>query len=73
MKALIVIALAVVLVVLAVAGVAMLRSKRDAQQADSRMAHALALRVALSIALFVFVLFSWHMGWIKPSGLPLSR
>jgi Mn2+/Fe2+ NRAMP family transporter len=73
MKALIVIALAAIVVVLAGAGVAMLRGKPSTEQTDSRMARALALRVALSIALFVFILFSWHMGWIKPSGLPLSR
>lgn len=73
MKALILIALAAVIIVLASAGVAMLRSKRGTQQTDPRMARALALRVGLSIALFVFILFSWYMGWIRPGGLPLSR
>jgi hypothetical protein len=30
---------------------------------------ALKLRVALSITLMLFVLLSWHMGWIEPHGL----
>ncbi len=72
MKALIVIALITIVAVLASAGVVMLRAKRDPTRADTRMARALALRVGLSIALFLFILLSWQLGWIKPSGLPLS-
>ena len=34
-----------------------------------RLVKALALRVALSIALVVFLLVSYHLGWIAPSGL----
>ena len=34
-----------------------------------RMVKALALRVALSIALVVFLLVSYHLGWIAPTGL----
>jgi hypothetical protein len=37
------------------------------------MARALALRVALSVALFVFILFSYWMGWIQPTGIPAGR
>ncbi len=73
MKALIVIALVVIVGALASAGVLMLRGKHDPGRADTRMARALALRVGLSIALFLFILLSWRMGWIQPSGLPLSR
>jgi hypothetical protein len=35
----------------------------------TRMVKALALRVALSIALVVFLLASYHLGWIAPTGL----
>ena len=35
------------------------------------MARALALRVALSVALFLIILLSWKMGWIQPTGLPV--
>jgi hypothetical protein len=34
-----------------------------------RLVRALALRVALSIALVVFLLVSYHLGWIAPTGL----
>jgi hypothetical protein len=36
------------------------------------MARALAVRVALSITVFLFVLLAWYFGWIKPSGIPIS-
>jgi hypothetical protein len=40
-------------------------------QGDStRMIRALAVRVALSIALFVLLLIGWHAGWITPRGVP---
>lgn len=73
MKALIVIALVGIVGALASAGVLMLRGKHDPARADNRMARALAVRVGLSIALFLFILLGWRMGWIQPSGLPLSR
>ena len=36
-----------------------------------RMVKALALRVGLSILLFICVLIAWKLGLIKPSGLPM--
>ncbi len=36
----------------------------------NKMATALALRVGLSIVLFVCVLISWKIGWIQPTGIP---
>jgi len=36
---------------------------------SKRMVKALTLRVGISIALFLFILFSFWMGWIKPSGV----
>ncbi len=38
-----------------------------------RMVWSLAMRVGLSISLFLFILFANWMGWIHPSGLPLGR
>jgi hypothetical protein len=37
------------------------------------MARALTVRVALSVALFLFILLAWHFGWIEPRGIPVSR
>ncbi len=60
---------------LAAAGLFMLRG--GARTGDKRgkpnMARALALRVGLSIALFLFVLLGWWMGWISPGGVPAGR
>ena len=70
---LIVLALVGVLAALASAGVFMLKRGRDEgahEGADKRMARALAVRVGLSVALFLIVLLAWWMGWITPSGVP---
>lgn len=73
MKALIVIALVGILLALGSAGLFMLRRPRAGEGRDARMARALALRVGLSIALFLFVLFAYWMGWVQPTGLPVQR
>jgi predicted small integral membrane protein len=73
MKTVIVIALVLVLGALGGAGLFMLRKDGSKAVRDNRMARALALRVGLSIALFLFVLLSWYMGWIKPTGLPTGN
>jgi hypothetical protein len=39
---------------------------------NSPMARALALRVGLSVLLFLAVLISYWMGWIQPTGLPFK-
>jgi hypothetical protein len=36
---------------------------------SNRTVQALALRVGLSITLFLLVLFSYKMGWIRPTGI----
>jgi Protein of unknown function (DUF2909) len=37
------------------------------------MMRALALRVGLSVLLFAFILLSYWMGWIHPTGIPLGQ
>lgn len=74
MKAVIVIALIAVLAALGSAGLFMLKRPSDPDKpADKRMAWALAVRVGVSIALFLLVLLAWHLGWIAPKGLPTGR
>jgi uncharacterized BrkB/YihY/UPF0761 family membrane protein len=77
MKIILVLGLVLVVIALASAGVFMLkRPAVDAAHkgsANNRMAKALAVRVGLSVALFLFVLFAAMMGWIRPGGLPLMR
>ncbi|MFM1856252.1 MAG: hypothetical protein RLZ83_1561 [Pseudomonadota bacterium] len=74
MRTFLVLMLIAILGALAGAGFFMLR-KRDAQDGPGRdhaMARALAVRVALSVAAFLLVLLAWWMGWIKPTGIPMS-
>ena len=78
MKFVILIGLIGVLGALASAGFFMLRKRDDkdsdgVEQRDKRMARALAVRVGLSIALFLFILVAWKLGWISPTGLPTGR
>ncbi len=39
------------------------------ESGSQRMMKSLARRIAASIALFVFVMFSYWMGWIQPDGV----
>lgn len=55
------------------AGRAMLQSGKPGQPKTSRMVNALALRVGISVALFLFILLAWQLGWIQPTGLPVGR
>jgi type II secretory pathway pseudopilin PulG len=76
MSWIIAVALLGILAALATAGLFMLRRGRDGDsqgRADKRMARALAARVALSVALFLFILFAYWMGWITPTGVPVGR
>jgi hypothetical protein len=75
MTVIIVIALVGILGALASAGVFMLKRPKDGdgQAADKRMARALAVRVGLSVTIFLLILLAWKFGWISPKGLPTGR
>ena len=72
MTALLLFALLGILASLALAGFFMLK-RPGSEDKKGQMARALALRVALSISLFLFVLIAWSLGWIEPRGVPLGR
>ena len=82
MKTVMVLMLVAVLMALASAGVFMLRKDRPGDEGQDRsgrsgrnglMARALAVRVGLSVALFLFILLSWYMGWVRPTGIPTGH
>lgn len=76
MKYLVVLAFIAILASLASALFFMMRGGKDAsddQAKGRRMARALALRVGLSIVLFLCILVAWQLGYIQPTGLPASR
>lgn len=60
-----------IVVMLIMAGRAMLTAPESKQSAPRRMMRALALRVALSVALFVFIWVAYRAGWIQPTGIPM--
>ena len=62
MRIIIVLALAGILVSLGSALVYLIRD----QGTTNRTVNALTIRVGISVALFLFILFSYWMGWIEP-------
>ena len=65
-------ALVAVLGALIFAGVSMVRDGRDGKPKTNAMMRALALRVAISVVLFVGIWSAYLMGWIRPTGIPLN-
>jgi hypothetical protein len=62
MRVIILIALAGILLSLGSALVYLVRDKGT----TNRTVNALTVRVGISVALFLFILFSYWMGWIQP-------
>lgn len=62
MRIIILIALAGILLSLGSALVYLVRDRGS----TSRTVNALTVRVGISVALFLFILFSYWMGWIQP-------
>lgn len=54
--------------IIASLGSALVFIMKDKGKSD-RTVHALALRVGLSITLFVLILVAWKLGWIQPTGI----
>jgi len=48
-------------------------SEEDHSARSRHMARALAFRIGFSVLLFALVLFSYLIGWIQPTGLPVTR
>lgn len=51
----------------------MMKDGQDGKPKTSNMVRALALRVGLSVLLFICILIAWKLGYIQPTGIPLSR
>jgi hypothetical protein len=65
-------AFAVILGALVLAGVFMIGGKEGGSK-SGRMMRALAVRIGVSVALFICVLVAWRLGWIHPSGIAPGR
>lgn len=74
MSYLVALAFLAIIAALAAALFFMLRGGGDSQADKSkRMARALALRVGLSVLLFLCILLSWKMGWVHPTGISAGQ
>jgi hypothetical protein len=72
MKIFIAVAFVVIIGALIAAGVYMMKRGTEQTRADN-MARALAVRIGVSVLLFVCILLAYKLGWINPTGLPLSK
>ncbi len=73
MKYLVVAAFVGIVVSLGSALFFMMRNGNNDALKGNRMARALAVRVGLSILLFVCLLAACQLGYIQPTGLPATR
>ena len=73
MKIIVALAFVLILGALASAGVFMMRDGRNGKPKSNNMMKALAVRVGLSVLLFLCILLSYRMGWIHPTGIPVGR
>lgn len=76
MKVLVAIAFLAILASLASALFFMMRGGKDSnddRRRGSNMARALALRIGLSVLLFICILVAWKLGYIQPTGIPVGK
>ena len=74
MNLLVAVAFAAILGALILAGVFMIRGGgHEGGSKSGRMMRALAMRIAVSVALFLCILVAWRLGWIHPTGVPIGR
>jgi cytochrome bd-type quinol oxidase subunit 2 len=73
LKVLVAIAFVAILASLGSALFFMMRSGKDDKARGDNMARALAFRIGFSVLLFLCLLGAWKMGWIQPTGIPLSK
>ena len=72
MNLLIAVAFLGILAALSTAFFFMMRGEEEGTPKTKRMMRALALRVGISVLLFICILLSWKMGWLQPTGIPLN-
>ena len=51
----------------------MMRDGQGGRPKTSNMARALAVRVGVSIVLFICILAAWKLGYIQPTGIPVGK
>ncbi|MEI8171169.1 MAG: twin transmembrane helix small protein [Rhodoferax sp.] len=69
MKYLVILAFFAIIASLASALFFMMRSNSSGKSRQQKMAFALAMRVGISILLFVSILLGWKLGYLHPTGI----
>ncbi len=59
----------VIIAILVALGFGLMGMLKGGKQGSDKMFKSLVTRVALSVMLFIFVMFAGAMGWIKPNGM----
>lgn len=70
MKYLVALAFVAIVGALVFAGVSMVRDGRNGEPKSPNMMRALALRVGISVTLFLCLMLAYKLGWIHPTGIP---
>ena len=73
MKILVALAFIAIVGSLASALVYMMKGREGEKPGSGRMVRALAIRVGVSVLLFLCVLIAWKLGYIQPTGIPAGR
>ncbi len=69
MKYLVIFAFVAILASLGTALFYMMNNQAQEKSRGQKMAFALALRIGLSVLLFVCVVLAWYFGYIQPTGI----
>jgi hypothetical protein len=73
MRTFIIVVFIAILGALGFAGIAMVRGREgEGREKKPTMMRALAVRVALSVVLFLCILLAYKLGWIRPTGVPIG-
>lgn len=73
MRTFIIVVFIAILGALGFAGIAMMRGREgEGREKKPTMMRALAVRVALSVVLFLCILLAYKLGWIRPTGVPIG-
>lgn len=73
MKYLVILAFVAIIGSLGTALFFMMKNDANGKTRGHKMARALAMRVGISILLFICILVAWKLGYIHPTGIPAGQ
>lgn len=73
MKYLVILAFVAIIGSLGTALFFMMKNDANGKTRGQKMARALAMRVGISILLFICILVAWKLGYIHPTGIPAGQ